>query len=193
MTIELPDLAYNIDALAPHISQETLEFHYGKHHASYVANLNRMIAETDLADADLETIIKSSDGAVFNNAAQIWNHTFYWQSMSPDGGGEPSGETAEAINGAFGSYASFREQFVAAATTQFGSGWAWLTDDGSGLQISSTANADLPLAHSAKALLTIDVWEHAYYIDYRNARPGYVDTFMDHLLNWDHVAARMAD
>ncbi len=189
MTIELPDLPYDMNALAPYISEETLEFHYGKHHASYVANLNRMISGTDLAETDLETIIGSTEGPTFNNAAQIWNHTFYWQSMSPGGGGEPSGETADAINSAFGSYAAFREQFVTAATSQFGSGWAWLTDDGSGLQISSTSNADLPLVHSMKALLTIDVWEHAYYIDYRNARPNYIDTFMDHLLNWDHVAA----
>jgi Fe-Mn family superoxide dismutase len=192
VTIELPDLPYDMNALAPYISEETLEFHYGRHHASYVANLNRMVAGTDLGEVDLETIIGAAEGPTFNNAAQIWNHTFYWQSMSPSGGGEPSGETADAINSAFGSYAAFREQFVTAATTQFGSGWAWLTDDGSGLQISSTSNADLPLVHSTKALLTIDVWEHAYYIDYRNTRPNYIDTFMDHLLNWDHVAAGLA-
>ena len=189
MAIELPALPYAMDALAPHISAETLEFHYGKHHNAYVTNLNGMIEGTDLADASLEEIIAQSDGGMFNNAAQIWNHTFYWNSMSPTGGGAPDGNVGEAINSAFGSYDAFREEFTAAAKTQFGSGWAWLVDDGSGLSIMKTANADLPLAHSAKALLTIDVWEHAYYIDYRNARPTYIDVFMDNLVNWDHVAS----
>ena len=189
MAIELPALPYEMDALAPHISAETLEFHYGKHHNAYVTNLNGMIEGTDLADASLEEIIAQSDGGMFNNAAQIWNHTFYWNSMSPTGGGVPGGEVGEAINSAFGSYDAFREEFTTAAKTQFGSGWAWLVDDGSGLSIMKTANADLPLAHSAKALLTIDVWEHAYYIDYRNARPTYIDVFMDNLVNWDHVAS----
>lgn len=188
MAIELPALPYEMDGLAPHISAETLEFHYGKHHNAYVTNLNAMIEGTDLADASLEDIIATSDGGMFNNAAQIWNHTFYWNSMSPTGGGAPEGDVAEAINSAFGSYDAFREEFTTAAKTQFGSGWAWLVDDGSGLSIMKTANADLPLAHSAKALLTIDVWEHAYYIDYRNARPTYIDVFMDSLVNWDHVA-----
>jgi len=191
MAIELPALPYALNALAPHISQETLEFHYGKHHNAYVTNLNGMIEGTDLADASLEDIITSSEGGMFNNAAQVWNHTFYWSSMSPTGGGQPTGDVAEAINSAFGSYDAFREAFTTAAKTQFGSGWAWLVDAGSGLEIMKTANADLPLAHSAKALLTIDVWEHAYYIDFRNARPSYIDTFMDHLLNWDHVAANL--
>ena len=189
MAIELPALPYAMDALAPHISAETLEFHYGKHHNAYVTNLNGMIEGTDLADASLEEIIAQSDGGMFNNAAQIWNHTFYWNSMSPTGGGAPGGDVGEAINSAFGSYDAFREEFTTAAKTQFGSGWAWLVDDGSGLSIMKTANADLPLAHSAKALLTIDVWEHAYYIDYRNARPTYIDVFMDNLVNWDHVAS----
>ena len=189
MAIELPALPYEMDALAPHISAETLEFHYGKHHNAYVTNLNGMIEGTDLADASLEEIIAQSDGGMFNNAAQIWNHTFYWNSMSPTGGGAPDGNVGEAINSAFGSYDAFREEFTTAAKTQFGSGWAWLVDDGSGLSIMKTANADLPLAHSAKALLTIDVWEHAYYIDYRNARPTYIDVFMDNLVNWDHVAS----
>ena len=189
MAIELPALPYEMDALAPHISAETLEFHYGKHHNAYVTNLNGMIDGTDLADASLEEIIAQSDGGMFNNAAQIWNHTFYWNSMSPTGGGAPGGDVGEAINSAFGSYDAFREEFTTAAKTQFGSGWAWLVDDGSGLSIMKTANADLPLAHSAKALLTIDVWEHAYYIDYRNARPTYIDVFMDNLVNWDHVAS----
>ena len=191
MAIELPALPYALNALAPHISQETLEFHYGKHHNAYATNLNGMIEGTDLADASLEDIITSSEGGMFNNAAQVWNHTFYWSSMSPTGGGQPTGDVAEAINSAFGSYDAFREAFTTAAKTQFGSGWAWLVDAGSGLEIMKTANADLPLAHSAKALLTIDVWEHAYYIDFRNARPSYIDTFMDHLLNWDHVAANL--
>ncbi len=191
MAISLPDLPYALDALAPHISAETLEFHHGKHHAAYVNNLNGMIEGTDLADADLETIIGQASGGMFNNAAQIWNHTFYWNSMSPQGGGAPGGAVGDAIGSAFGSYDAFREQFTTAAMTQFGSGWAWLVDDGSGLSIMQTANADLPMAHSAKALLTIDVWEHAYYIDFRNRRPEYVNTFLYHLLNWDHVAAQL--
>jgi superoxide dismutase, Fe-Mn family len=191
MAIVLPELPYDLDALAPHISAETLEFHYGKHHAAYVANLNGMIEGTELADADLETIITAAGGGMFNNAAQIWNHTFYWQSMAPCGGGQPQGEVADAIGSAFGSHDDFRQQFTTAAMTQFGSGWAWLVDDGSGLSIMQTANADLPLAHSAKALLTIDVWEHAYYIDFRNRRPDYVNTFLDHLVNWDHVAKQL--
>ena len=192
MAIALPELPYALDALAPHISAETLEFHHGKHHAAYVNNLNGMLEGTELADADLETIITSASGGMFNNAAQIWNHTFYWLSMAPAGGGEPSGAVADALGRAFGGYDEFRQQFTTAAMTQFGSGWAWLVDDGSGLSIMQTANADLPLAHSAKALLTIDVWEHAYYIDYRNRRPDYVNTFLDHLVDWGHVA-RMLD
>jgi superoxide dismutase, Fe-Mn family len=192
MAFELPPLPYEKDALAPYISAETLDYHHGKHHNAYVTNLNGLIEGTDHADASLEDIIKNSDGGLFNNAAQVWNHTFYWNCMAPGGGGEPTGEVAEAINSAFGSYDAFREQFTTAAKTQFGSGWAWLVDAGSGLEIMKTPNADLPMAHSAKALLTIDVWEHAYYIDYRNARPDYIETFMNSLLNWDHVAAQMA-
>jgi superoxide dismutase, Fe-Mn family len=189
MAFELPPLPYAQDALAPHISAETLEYHYGKHHATYVTNLNKLTEGTDLADKSLEDVIAQADGPLFNNAAQVWNHTFYWSCMAPGGGGEPTGDIAEKINSAFGSYGEFRAQFADAATTQFGSGWAWLADDGSGLKIMKTANADTPLKHSAKALLTIDVWEHAYYIDYRNARPKYIETFMDSLLNWDFVAA----
>jgi Fe-Mn family superoxide dismutase len=192
MAFELPPLPYEKDALAPYISAETLDYHHGKHHNAYVTNLNGLIEGTDHADASLEAIIMDSDGGLFNNAAQVWNHTFYWNCMAPGGGGEPSGDVAEAINSAFGSYDAFREQFTTAAKTQFGSGWAWLVDAGSGLEIMKTPNADLPMAHSAKALLTIDVWEHAYYIDYRNARPDYIETFMNSLLNWDHVAAQMA-
>ncbi|MFN3219285.1 MAG: superoxide dismutase [Acidimicrobiales bacterium] len=192
MAFELPPLPYGKDALAPYISAETLDYHHGKHHNAYVTNLNGLIEGTDHADASLEDIIMDSDGGLFNNAAQVWNHTFYWNCMAPGGGGEPTGDVAEAINSAFGSYDAFREQFTTAAKTQFGSGWAWLVDAGSGLEIMKTPNADLPMAHSAKALLTIDVWEHAYYIDYRNARPDYIETFMNSLLNWDHVAAQMA-
>jgi len=157
-----------------------------------VTNLNGMLVGTELEAADLDTVVTQASGAMFNNAAQIWNHTFYWESMSPNGGGPPEGAAAEAIGSAFGSYDSFREQFTTAAMTQFGSGWVWLVDDGSGLSIMQTANADLPLAHSARALLAIDVWEHAYYIDYRNRRPDYVNGFLDHLVNWDHVAALLS-
>lgn len=194
MAFELPPLPYAIDALAPHISAETLEFHHGKHHQTYVTNLNNMVEGTDHAGASLEDVIMAADSPspLFNNAAQVWNHTFYWSSMAPGGGGEPTGEVSDRINSAFGSYDAFRTQFAEAATTQFGSGWAWLVDDGSSLSVVKTANADLPMRHSAKALLTIDVWEHAYYIDYRNARPNYINTFMDSLVNWDFVAANMA-
>ena len=191
MAIELPPLPYALDALAPHISQETLEYHYGKHHQTYVTNLNKAIDGTPDADASLEDIIMKAEGPLFNNAAQTWNHTFYWNSMTPGGGGEPTGEVADKIGSAFGSYSDFKDKFAEAATTQFGSGWAWLADDGSGLQIMKTANADLPMKHAAKALLTIDVWEHAYYIDFRNARPNYISTFIDHLINWDFVAKNL--
>jgi Fe-Mn family superoxide dismutase len=192
MPFELPPLPYAQDALAPHISAETLEYHYGKHHQTYVTNLNNLVAGTDDENASLESIIAKAEGGLFNNAAQVWNHTFYWSSMKPGGGGAPSGEVADQLNSAFGSYDAFREEFAKAATTQFGSGWAWLVDDGSGLKITQTANADLPMRHSQKALLTIDVWEHAYYIDFRNARPNYINTYLDHLLNWDFVAENLA-
>ncbi|CAB4540790.1 unannotated protein [freshwater metagenome] len=192
MAFELPPLPYAKDALAPHISEETLEYHYGKHHQTYVTNLNKMVEGTDFENSSLEEVIMNSEAGVFNNSAQIWNHTFYWSSMAPDGGGAPTGEVADAINSAFGSYDTFVEKFKEAATTQFGSGWAWLVDAGSGLEIMKTANADLPMKHNAKALLTIDVWEHAYYIDFRNARPNYIGTFVDSLINWDFVAANMA-
>jgi len=193
MTIELPPLPYAIDALAPTLSQETLEYHYGKHHQTYVTNLNNLIADTDHADASLEEIILAADaGPLFNNAAQVWNHTFYWNSLTPSGGGEPSGAIADAIDASFGSYSQFRTDFAAAATTQFGSGWAWLVKSGDGLEIVKTSNADLPLKHGKTALLTIDVWEHAYYIDYRNARPGYINAFLDDLLNGDFANANLA-
>ncbi len=192
MAFELPPLPYAMDALAPHISQETLEYHYGKHHQAYVTNLNKLVEGTDHEGKSLEDIIMSADGGVFNNAAQVWNHTFYWSSLKPGGGGAPTGDVGEKINSAFGSYDSFKDEFAKAAATQFGSGWAWLVDDGSKLAITQTANADLPLKHGQKALLTIDVWEHAYYIDYRNARPKYIDTYLDSLVNWDFVATNLA-
>ena len=189
MALELPPLPYSLDALAPTMSQETLEYHHGKHHQTYVTNLNNLIADTEMADKSLEEIILAAEpGPLFNNSAQVWNHTFFWNSLTPSGGGEPTGAIGDAIGESFGSYEEFRKQFAAAATGQFGSGWAWLVKTDSGLEITKTANADLPMRHSAKALLTIDVWEHAYYIDYRNSRPGYVDAFMDHLVDWEHVA-----
>jgi Fe-Mn family superoxide dismutase len=190
MAFELPPLPYAQDALAPHISAETLEYHYGKHHQTYVTNLNKL-TDDNAEGASLEDVIMAADGGLFNNAAQVWNHTFYWSSMKPGGGGAPTGAVADAVSSAFGSHDGFKDAFAEAATTQFGSGWAWLVDAGSGLEIMKTANADLPMKHNAKALLTIDVWEHAYYIDFRNARPNYISTFIDHLLNWDFVAANM--
>ncbi|RMH67666.1 MAG: superoxide dismutase [Actinomyces sp.] len=192
MAIELPPLPWADDALEPHISARTISFHYGKHHAAYVNNLNKAIDGTDLAGKPLEEIITSSSGGVFNNAAQVWNHTFYWNSMSPGGGGQPSGDIAAAIDAAFGSYDAFRDQFATAAATQFGSGWAWLVKNADGgLEIMQTANADLPLAHGKTALLTIDVWEHAYYLDYQNLRPKYIETYLDHLVNWEFAAANL--
>jgi Fe-Mn family superoxide dismutase len=191
MPFELPALPYAKDALAPVISAETIDFHYGKHHQAYVTNLNKLTEGTDNANKSLEEIIQSADGGLFNNAAQVWNHTFYWQCMKPGGGGDPSGAVAEAINRDFGSVDQFREDFKNAAVSQFGSGWAWLVEKNGKLEIMKTANADLPLAHGVNALLTCDVWEHAYYIDFRNARPNYVQAFIDHLLNWDFVAENM--
>jgi Fe-Mn family superoxide dismutase len=191
MTIELPELPYATDALAPHLSPETFDYHYGKHHKAYVDNLNKMIEGTDEASASLEDIIMSSDGGKFNNAAQVWNHTCYWHSMKPGGGGAPTGAAADAIAESFGSYDEFRSQFKTAATGQFGSGWAWLVLDGGKLAVMATANADLPMKHGKQAIITCDVWEHAYYIDYRNRRPDYVDTFLDHLINWDAVSAAL--
>jgi superoxide dismutase, Fe-Mn family len=191
MAFELPELPWAKNALAPHISEETIEYHYGKHHAAYVKNLNGLVEGKDLASKSLEEIIKSSDGGVFNNAAQVWNHTFYWNSMKPGGGGKPTGAIADAIQQSFGGYDEFRKQFAQAAATQFGSGWAWLVSDGSKLEIVKTPNAETPLTTSKKALLTIDVWEHAYYIDFRNARPTYIDTFLDHLVSWDFANANL--
>lgn len=192
MAFELPPLPYAKDALAPHMSAETLEFHHDKHHQAYVTNLNKLVAGTEFENAELTDVIMKSEGGLFNNAGQTWNHTFFWNSMSPTGGGAPSGEVADAINSAFGSLDDFKAKFAEAATTQFGSGWAWLVDSGSGLEVMKTSNADLPMKHGAKALLTLDVWEHAYYIDFRNARPNYISTWLDNLVNWDWVAQNMA-
>jgi superoxide dismutase, Fe-Mn family len=191
MAFSLPALPYAQDALAPHISAETLEFHHGKHHNTYVTKLNDLIAGTELADKSLEEIIVAADGITFNQAAQVWNHTFYWSSMKPKGGGQPSGALASAIDRDFGSFDAFKEAFSNAAATQFGSGWAWLVEDGGKLAVSKTGNADTPLKHGQKPLLTIDVWEHAYYIDYRNARPKYIETFLNHLVNWDFAASNL--
>ena len=192
MAIDLPALPYADDALAPHVSAETISFHYGKHHAAYVKNLNGLIEGTDLESSSLEGIIAAADGGTFNNAAQVWNHTFYWNSMSPDGGGDPSGAIGAAIDAAFGSADEFRAQFGKAAKTHFGSGWAWLINGADGLEIATTANADLPLKHGQTAVLTIDVWEHAYYLDYQNARPNYVDTWLEQLVNWEFAEANLS-
>ena len=191
MAIELPALPYDRTALAPHISAETIDFHYGKHHQTYVTNLNNQIKGTEFDNLDLEAIIRKAQGGMFNNAAQVWNHTFYWNCLSPSGGGEPGGKLGDAINAAFGSFTAFKEQFTNTALTTFGSGWAWLVQrqDGS-LALVSTPNAATPLTGTDKALLTCDVWEHAYYIDYRNARAKYVEAFWN-LVNWDFVAAQM--
>ena len=188
MPFTLPDLPYKKDALAPHMSAETLEFHHDKHHAVYVNNLNKLLDGKPEANKSLEEVILNSDGGVFNNAAQVWNHTFFWQCMKPAGGGKPTGELAAAIDRDFGSFEKFKEEFSTAAATQFGSGWAWLVLEGGKLKVTKTGNADLPMKHGQKALLTIDVWEHAYYIDFRNARPKFIETFLTHLVNWDFVA-----
>jgi Fe-Mn family superoxide dismutase len=189
MPITLPTLPYAKEALAPHLSAETIDFHYGKHHQAYVTNLNRLIDGKPEASKSLEEIIKATaEGSVFNNAAQIWNHTFYWNSMKPGGGGTPSGRLLDAVKRDFGSVEKMKEQFAVAAKTHFGSGWAWLVSDGGKLRISRTSNADMPLKHGQAALLTCDVWEHAYYIDYRNARPDYVTAYLDHLVNWEFAS-----
>ena len=197
MAHTLPALPYDLDALEPHISRSTLEFHHGKHHAAYVTNLNNLVAGTDLEGKSLEETVQAvagdtSKAGVFNNAAQVWNHSFYWQCMKPGGGERPTGALADKINADFGSFEAFVEQFKTAGATQFGSGWAWLVLDGGTLKITKTANADLPLAHGQTALLTMDVWEHAYYLDYQNRRPDYMTTFLEKLVNWDFVAANLA-
>ena len=191
MAFTLPALPYDKSALAPHLSSEPLETHHGKHHNAYVTNLNKLLEGKPEADKSLEDIILGSDGPVFNNAAQIWNHTFYWSSIKPNGGGVPTGELLTALQRDFGSFDKFKEELSNAAATQFGSGWAWLVLDKGKLAVTKTSNADLPLKHGQKALLTIDVWEHAYYIDYRNLRPKYIETFLQHLVNWDFALANL--
>lgn len=191
MSIELPPLPYEKNALEPHISAETLEYHYGKHHQTYVTNLNNLIAGTDNEGKTLEELIKSTSGGLFNNAAQIWNHSFYWNCLSPNGGGEPTGALAEAINAKFGDFATFKAEFSKTAITTFGSGWGWLVKNADGsIELASTSNAGCPLTEGKTALLTCDVWEHAYYVDYRNARPKYVEAFWN-LVNWDFVAKNL--
>ncbi|UCH82094.1 MAG: superoxide dismutase [Nitrospiraceae bacterium] len=192
MTITLPELPFKKDALAPHITEQTLEFHYGKHHKTYVEKTNTLIEGTDLEGKDLETIIRkavndSSLTGIFNNAAQVWNHSFYWQCMKPGGGGTPSGAIADKINADLGGYEKFTEQLKDTGIAQFGSGWVWLVLKEERLEIMKTGNADTPVAHGLKPLLTIDVWEHAYYLDYQNRRPDYLSTFIQHLINWDFV------
>jgi len=188
----LPPLPYAHDALAPHISKETLEFHHDKHHQTYVTNLNNLIKGTEFENASLEEIVKKSSGGIFNNAAQVWNHTFYWESMKPNGGGQPTGALADAINAKWGSFDKFKEEFTKVAVGTFGSGWGWLVKKADGsLDLVSTSNAATPLTTDAKPLLTCDVWEHAYYIDYRNARPKYVEAFWN-VVNWDFASKNFA-
>ncbi|VBB68986.1 Superoxide dismutase [Fe] [invertebrate metagenome] len=198
MAFELPSLPYLPNALEPYISARTFEFHHGKHHAAYVTNTNALIKDTPLAGKSLEEVIKSVAGdpdktSLFNNAAQVWNHTFFWNSMKPGGGGVPTGDLARWINSTFGSLEKFKEEFKSAAVTQFGSGWTWLVLENGTLQVTKTANADTPMVHGQKALLTCDVWEHAYYLDYQNRRPDFVQAFLDHLVNWDFVTRTLAD
>jgi superoxide dismutase, Fe-Mn family len=197
MAFEQPALPYEVNALEPHMTAKTFEFHYGKHHAAYVTNLNNLTKDTPMANMSLAEIIKTTFGdaskaGIFNNAAQVWNHTFFWNSMKPNGGGAPTGELAAKINASFGSFDKFKEEFKAAATTQFGSGWAWLIKDGDGLKITKTGNAENPIAHGQTPLITLDVWEHAYYIDFQNRRPDFISTYLDHLVNWEFAAANLA-
>lgn len=197
MAIELPALPYEATALEPFISANTLSFHHGKHHQAYVTNTNNLIKGTDLENASLESLIMASannaeKAGLFNNAAQVWNHTFYWNCMKKGGGGAPTGAIAKKIEEDFGSYETFVDAFKTAGLTQFGSGWAWLVLEGSKLKIMKTPNADTPMAYGVKALLTVDVWEHAYYLDYQNKRPDYLDTFLKSLVNWDFVNANLA-
>ena len=193
MAFDLPPLPYPMNALEPHMSARTLEIHHGKHHKAYVDNANKMVQDTPLAGKSLEEVIQAtakdeSKQGLFNNVAQIWNHNFFWKSMRPKGGGRPTGDLARAIEEAFGAYDKFREAFKTAGATQFGSGWAWLVLDGGKLKIAKTANAVNPLVQGSKPLLTYDVWEHAYYLDYQNRRPDFIDAFIDHLVNWDFAA-----
>jgi superoxide dismutase, Fe-Mn family len=193
MAFELPALPYPKNRLVPHISEETLEFHYGKHHQTYVTNLNNLVPGTEFEGMSLEEIIMKSSGPIFNNAAQVWNHTFYWNSLAPSAGGAPTGDLAAAIDAQFGSFEKFKEEFTKCAVTTFGSGWAWLVKNADGsLALVSTSNAGCPLTTGQKPLLTCDVWEHAYYIDFRNARPAYLEAFWA-LVNWDFAAANFAE
>lgn len=193
MAFTLPALPYAQDALAPHISAETFEYHYGKHHAAYVTNLNNLIPNTEFADKSLEDIVKSSSGGIYNNSAQVWNHTFFWNCMKPNGGAAPTGALADAINKKWGSYDDFKKAFQASAVGNFGSGWTWLVKKADGsVDIVNMGAAGTPLTTGDTALLCIDVWEHAYYIDYRNARPKFVETFLNNLVNWDFAAANFA-
>ncbi|MDA8793514.1 superoxide dismutase [Fe] [Bacteriovoracaceae bacterium] len=191
MAHELPKLPWEKTALNPHISEETINYHYGKHHNAYVTKLNAGIQGTEFENMSLEEIIQKSSGGVFNNAAQVWNHTFYWNCLSPNGGGNPSGKIADAINAKWGDFDTFKTEFTKSAATNFGSGWTWLTVDANGgLEITNTSNADTPLAKGTKSVLTIDVWEHAYYVDYRNARPDYINAFWS-LVNWDFANSNL--
>lgn len=196
MAIVLPELPFPKESLEPYISAKTIEFHYGKHHNTYVMNTNKLIENTVLEKLNLEEIILKTYGdnlkiGIFNNAAQVWNHSFYWQCIKPNGGNVPSGKIAERINLDFGNYQKFVNEFKNAAVTQFGSGWAWLVLENNKLEIIKTSNADTPIAHNQKPLLTIDVWEHAYYLDYQNRRPDYVTNFIDKLINWDFVNSNL--
>ncbi len=192
MAHQLPPLPYAPDALEPTISKETIEYHYGKHHQTYVTNLNNLVANGEFKDASLEEIIQRASGGIFNNAAQIWNHTFYWNGLSPSGGGAPTGALAEAIDKAFGSFDEFKQKFAASAAANFGSGWTWLVKNGDGgLEIVNTSNAANPMTDGKTPLLTVDVWEHAYYIDYRNARPKYLEEIWN-IVNWEFVAGNFA-
>jgi len=198
MAFTQPALPFASNALESYgMKAETFEYHYGKHHKAYVDNLNKLVDGTELANKSLEEVIQiafkdSAKAGIFNNAAQVWNHSFFWNCLKPAGGGAPTGALAAKIEKDFGSFEKFKEEFSAAAATQFGSGWAWLVDDGGTLKVMKTPNAENPLAHGKKALLTIDVWEHAYYIDFKNARPGFIKNFLDNLVNWDFVAANFA-
>ena len=196
MAFELPTLPWSPDALAPHISAEIISYHYGKHHQAYVNNLNGLVEGTDFAGKSLEEIMKATAGdpskaGIFNNAAQIWNHTFFWNSMKPGGGGEPTGELKSKIEASFGSFAKFKEEFSNSAATLFGSGWVWLVDNGGKLEITQTTGAETPISGSSTPLLTLDVWEHAYYLDHQNRRPDFIAAFLDNLVNWDFAAKNL--
>ncbi|AFY60001.1 superoxide dismutase [Synechococcus sp. PCC 6312] len=198
MAFQQPPLPFDFGALEPYgMSARTFEFHYGKHHKAYVDNLNKLTQDTELADKSLEDVIRisfsdPSKAGIFNNAAQVWNHTFFWNSLKPAGGGVPTGELAARIESAFGSFDEFKTQFSTAAATQFGSGWAWLVSEGGTLKVTKTPNAENPLVHGQVPLLTLDVWEHAYYLDFQNARPGFIENFLSKLVNWDFVAQNLA-